>query len=301
MQLTSRGGSTAALIMAMLLWSSAFIVLKNLLAVWGPAQVIFGRMLVASFCFLLLWPWWRRIDYRAGDWRWLALLGITEPCLYFMFEANALRYTSAGQAGMITATLPLLVSLTAFLALGERISGRQFTGFLLAICGVVLLTLAGDNSNAAPNVWLGNMLEFCAMICASGYAIALKRLSSHYSALFLTALQAFVGVLFFGPQAWLEPLPAVYGMTQWLSLLYLGACVTLGAYLLYNWAMTRIPVTQATAYTNLIPVFTLILAMLLLDERMNGWQLLGSAIVLFGVVLSQLPAARSLQTATAES
>ena len=62
MQLTSRGGSTAALIMAMLLWSSAFIVLKNLLAVWGPAHVIFGRMAVASVCFLLLWPYWRRID-----------------------------------------------------------------------------------------------------------------------------------------------------------------------------------------------------------------------------------------------
>ena len=73
MQLTSRGGPTAALILAMLLWSSAFIVLKNLLAVWGPAQVIFGRMLVASLCFVLLWPYWRRITYQAGDWRWLLL------------------------------------------------------------------------------------------------------------------------------------------------------------------------------------------------------------------------------------
>lgn len=301
MQLTSRGGSTAALIMAMLLWSSAFIVLKNLLAVWGPAHVIFGRMAVASVCFLLLWPYWRRIDYRAGDWRWFALLGIAEPCLYFMFEANALRYTSAGQAGMVTATLPLLVSLTAFLFLGERVTGRQFAGFLLAIGGVVLLTFAGDNTAAAPNAWLGNGLEFCAMICASAYSIALKRLSSHYSALFLTALQAFTGVLFFGPQAWFEPRPEVFGLTQWLSLLYLGACVTLGAYLLYNWAITKIPVTQATAFTNLIPVFTLILAMLLLDEHMNGWQLTGSAVVLLGVVLSQLPASQRLQPALANS
>lgn len=40
-----------ALTLAMALWSSAFIALKNILAVWGPGQGYFARMLVASICF----------------------------------------------------------------------------------------------------------------------------------------------------------------------------------------------------------------------------------------------------------
>lgn len=281
-----------ALVLAMLLWSSAFIVLKNLLAVWGPGQVIFGRMLVASLCFVLLWRYWRRIGYLRGDWRWFVAMGLAEPCLYFLFEAHALNYTSAGQAGMITATLPLLVSVTAFLFLGERINYRQLSGFLIALAGVVTLTWSGERSAAAPCAWLGNLLEFGAMLCASGYVIALKHLSSRYSPLFLTALQAFTGVLFFAPLALLEPLPSVVGMPQWLSLLYLGACVTLGAYLLNNWAITRLPVTQASAYSNLIPVFTLFLAYWWLGETMTSLQLLASGVVLLGVIISQQPARR---------
>ena len=276
-----------ALVLAMLLWSSAFIVLKNLLAVWGPGQVIFGRMLVASACFLMLWPFWRNIGYRAGDWRWFIAMGLAEPCLYFLFEAHALNYTSAGQAGMITATLPLLVSITAFLFLGERISRRQLSGFLIAILGVVVLTLSGERTAAAPCAWLGNLLEFGAMLCASGYVIALKHLSARYSPLFLTALQAFTGVVFFAPLALLEPLPSVVGVTQWCSLLYLGACVTLGAYLLNNWAITRLPVTQASAFSNLIPVFTAIFAWFIVSDRLTVRNGIGMAVVIAGLFLSQ--------------
>jgi drug/metabolite transporter (DMT)-like permease len=288
-----------ALILAMALWSSAFIALKNILAVWGPGQVIFARMLVASICFLLLFKYWRRIQYRAGDWRWLLLMSLAEPCIYFSLEANALTHTSAGQAGMVTATLPLMVSFTAFFMLGERISGRQLLGFLVAIVGVVWLTLAGDAQSSAPAPLLGNLLELGAMACASVYAVILKKLSSRYSPLFLTAIQAFTGVLFFGPWAWFEPIPLQLGWQELGYVLYLGACVTLGAYLLNNWAITQLPVTLAAAYSNLIPVFTLLLAYLLLGETMNGEQLLACGLVFVGVLLSQWRPAPMLSKALA--
>ena len=277
----------AALTLAMLLWSSAFIALKNLLAVWGPGQVICARMLVASVCFVLLFKYWRHIRYQAGDWRWLVLMTLTEPCLYFLLEANALNHTSAGQAGMVTATLPLMVSVMAFALLGERVRRVQLLGFLLALAGVVALTLTGDEQPGAPNPALGNLLELGAMACAACYSVILKRLSSRYSPLFLTAMQAFIGVLFFAPLAWYEPMPLQFGLRELGAVLYLGACVTLGAYVLYNWAITQLPVTIASAYTNLIPVFTLFLAYWLLGEAMNTMQLFACSVVLLGVIISQ--------------
>jgi len=68
---------------------------------------------------------------------------------------------------------------------------------------------------------------------------------------------------------------------------YLGACITLGAYGMYTWAVGKVPVALAGAFINLIPLFTLLLAWLLLDERLNATQTAASVLVLGGVLLSQ--------------
>ena len=123
-----------ALTLAMLLWSSAFISLKYLLDYFHPTQIVFIRMLIASGCFLLFGKKLLQFRYEAGDWRWLVVMGIAEPCLYFLFETSALQYTTAGQAGVITATLPLLASVAAFLILKERIGKPQIIGFRCVRC-----------------------------------------------------------------------------------------------------------------------------------------------------------------------
>jgi hypothetical protein len=66
-------------------------------------------------------------------------------------------------------------------------------------------------------------------------------------------------------------------------ILFLGAFVTLGAYLLYNWSVTQVKVTLAAAYVNLIPVFTLLLAYLLLGETLSALQWVACAAVLAGI------------------
>lgn len=283
------GLSMLALTLAMLLWSSAFISLKYLLDYFHPTQIVFIRMLIASGCFLLFGKKLLQFRYEAGDWRWLVVMGIVEPCLYFLFETSALQYTTAGQAGVITATLPLLASVAAFLILKERIGKPQIIGFIIAILGCSGLSLAAQNGEQASNPLLGNTLEFLAMLCGAVYSIAIRKLSTRYSALVLTSFQAFVGVIFFGPLALQHDMPANIPLFHWANFIYLATIVTIGAYWLYNWAISRVPVSLATAYINLIPVFTLLLAFLLLNERLNFWQCLACAAVFVGVVISQLP------------
>jgi drug/metabolite transporter (DMT)-like permease len=278
-----------ALTLAMLLWSSAFISLKYLLDYFHPTQIVFIRMLIASGCFLLFGKKLLQFRYEAGDWRWLVVMGIAEPCLYFLFETSALQYTTAGQAGVITATLPLLASVAAFIMLKERIGKPQIIGFIIAILGCSGLSLAAQNGEHASNPLLGNTLEFLAMLCGAVYSISIRKLSTRYSALVLTSFQAFVGAIFFGPLALQHAMPANIPLFQWGNFIYLATIVTIGAYWLYNWAISRVPVSLATAYINLIPVFTLLLAFWLLNERLNFWQCLACAAVFAGVVISQLP------------
>ncbi|MCO6055638.1 DMT family transporter [Pseudomonas sp. MOB-449] len=280
--------AVACLVFAMALWGSSFIALKLAFQEVAPHWVIFARMALGSVIFLLAWRWRGTLDYRPGDWKYLLALAACEPCLYFIFEALALQHTSASQAGMITALLPLLVAVGAYALLHERITRSTMAGFLLAVVGAVWLSLASESDSHAPQPLLGNFYEFIAMLCATGYTLLLKHLSSRYSAFFLTAMQAFVGSLFFLPLAWAtSPLPESVSALGIGAMIYLGTVVTVGAYGLYNFGVSRLPASQATGFINLIPVFTLAFAWVLLGERLNGEQLLAAGLVFVGVALSQ--------------
>ncbi|WP_144685995.1 DMT family transporter [Desulfobotulus alkaliphilus] len=279
-----------ALVTAMLLWATSFIALKLAFTAYDPMVVIFARMAIASLCFL---PFFFRllpqVRYRKGDWKLLGIMVLCEPCLYFIFEAKALTLTTASQASMITAVLPLLVAIGAMLTLNERVSTRTFCGFALAMSGAVGLSLTGTVSENAPNPLLGNTFEFLAMVCAAAYTLLLKRLSERYPVFLLTGFQAFCGSIFFFPVLFFPgtPLPQTFIPVPALSVFYLGVCITLGAYGLYNYGVSRIPASQASAYVNLIPVFTVFFGWLILGEQFTMPQYFCAALVLSGVAVSQ--------------
>lgn len=286
----ARTTAIAALLLAMLLWSSSFIAMKIALTGYDPMVMIFGRMAIASAIFLAVW---RRnfsgVRYRPGDWKLLGFMTLCEPCLYFVFEAYALKYTSASQAGMIVAMMPLTVAVAARFILKEHMARSAWAGFCLAIAGVAWLSLGGESSENAPDPLMGNMLEVLAMITATGYVISAKRLSATYPPLFITAMQSLVGFVFFLPVLALPgvTLPASFPMIPTLAVLYLGVCITLGAYGLYNFGVSRLPAGQAASYINLIPVLTLLMGRMVLGDTLTPGQYVASLLVLAGVVLSQ--------------
>lgn len=279
----------AGLIAAMILWASSFIALKLAFRSYHPMVVIFGRMAVASLGFLIFAQRLRGQRFRKGDWKPILFMTLCEPCLYFIFEAAALQNTTASQAGMIAAMLPLMVAIAARLVLKERLSRKTYFGFIVAICGAVWLSAAGKPQASAPNPVLGNFLEFIAMICATGYIITLKRLTSRYSPWLLTAFQAFVGSLFYFPLLWL---PSTALPTRWepvgiLAIVYLGIFVSFGAYGLYNLGVSRISVSRASAFVNLIPVFSVLFGWMILGERFSTPQYLAAGLIFAGIYFSQ--------------
>lgn len=284
-----KGKAMAALWAAVFLWASSFVALKLAFQHFDPMVVIFGRMFVASLCFLLVFKNLKHIDYRPGDWKLLLFMGVCEPGLYFIFEALALSYTDASQAGMICALLPLMMAVAARFVLKEQITRRTMSGFALAIVGAITLSAAAETTSTASNPALGNFFEFLAMVCATGYMITLKGLTPRYNPWFLTMIQAFVGAVFYFPLLFLPSttLPTEFSIVPVGAILYLGIFVTISAYGLYNYGMSKIPASQASAFINLIPVFTLVMGWAFLNERLNLIQYAASGLVIAGVFLSQ--------------
>ena len=277
------------LVLAMILWASSFIALKLAFEAYDPLVVIFGRMAVGSLASLFLVRAMKGNVPRKGDLKYIVFMILCEPCLYFLFEARALENTSASQAGMVTAILPLMVAVAASVFLRERVTRKTLAGFFVAISGVCLLSAGGAPSEQAPHPAWGNFLEVLAMACATAYTVTLKKLTEHYRPFFLTALQACAGSVFYLPVLLISgtPVPTEFVLVPAFSILYLGVFVTLGAYGLYNFGVSRVPASQASAYVNLIPVFTVFLGWLILGERFTLMQYSASFLVFAGVFLSQ--------------
>ncbi len=282
--------ATLALILAMVLWASSFIALKFAFRTYDPLVVIFGRMFIASLCFLIVAKRvTKALQYCPGDYKLLLFMVLCEPCLYFLFEAKAVENTTASQAGMITAMLPILVMVAASLFLKEPIGRRSWLGACIAFTGVCFLSLLNAPSDDAPNPLLGNFLEFLAMLCATGYTIALKTLTLRYSPLFLTALQAFAGCLFYFPFLFWPStkLPEALLLGPSLAVIYLGAVITLGAYGLYNYGLKHVAANKAAAFVNLIPIFSVCMGWLFLGETLSQGQIVAGFAIMAGVYLSQ--------------
>jgi drug/metabolite transporter (DMT)-like permease len=282
------------LITAMMVWASSFIALKSAIGPIGPMSVIFGRMFIASLCFLYFIKGFMKLKFTKDDIKYIALMVAFEPCMYFIFEVKALQYTTAGQAGMITSMMPLITAVGAGIFLKELISKKLIIGSLVAVIGAVWLSISASGSESATNPLLGNTLEFFAMVCGAGYAISIRHLTKKFSALFLTAIQAFIGCIFFFPFALWEYNTIVMDFNQeallWIA--YLGVVVTLGGYGLFNYALSRVEASKASMFINLIPVFTLLLAFLILGEKLSFIEMVASVVILSGVFITQIPTER---------
>ncbi len=279
----------AALLATVLFWGTSFVAIRVAVNILPPQAVMFCRMAIA--CMIML-PFSKKLIPKTWHWRDLKLLipmVLLQPCLYFFFESNALKLTTSSQAGVISASVPVLVAIGAWIFLSEKISTRIVSGLFISVTGVMILTVYGKGTMPGDNPLLGNSLEFAAMICAAAYMLLVKLLSRRYNPWTLTGLQFLAGLIFFSPgirhiiaapRVLLQPDLA-------LALIVLGAFASVGAFGLYNWAISQIPATRASAFINLVPVVAVILGWTVLGESLTPGQTAGAVLVGMGVLISQ--------------
>lgn len=277
-----------ALVCAPLIWGGSFSAMRLALRSLNPWSVMWLRMAIAL---ALILPFSRRLSlacYQKGDWRMLLPMVFFQPCLYFVLEAHALQLTTSSQAGVIAAFVPLMVALGAFLVLGEPLGKRTLIGLFLSVTGVVVLSIEGDATGQAANPLVGNILEFLAMACSALNFLIVKRLCDRYNPWLLTAFQVLAGTLFFSPGLFF----LVRDTVAWtprlmLSFLFLGGMVSLGAFGLYNWAMSFVPASKAAIFINMVPVAAVIFGWTLLGESLGVIQCVSAVGVILGVAVSQ--------------
>jgi drug/metabolite transporter (DMT)-like permease len=278
-----------ALATAVLFWGLSFVATKIALQSFSPFCLIFFRFFTAALFFIVLL--WRTgfPSLTKKTLKSLLLLALMQPGLYFLFETFGLQYTSATKTSLIIATIPVVVLVLSTFFLKERLRPINTLGVVVSLAGVALLVFGGRPQTALQGMMIGDMLICGAVLAASIYMIMTRRLGESLSSLQITGMQIIFGALLFLP-FFLWDLPHLDWQSvtkdSLMALIVLTIFATIGAFLCYNFALTRIPAAQAAVCINGIPLVTACGAWVLLGETLTSMQFLGGALVLVAVFLA---------------
>ncbi|MFA4884792.1 MAG: DMT family transporter [Desulfotomaculaceae bacterium] len=283
----NRKRALIALLGAVLIWSSTYVSTKQAMSQVPPTTLAFIRFALAS---LVLFPFYLRDPgcKQPIPWRALALLGFTGAFLYFALQNWGLYYTSVSAGSLIQGGIPVIIALLSIVFLGERINTYRAAGILLAIAGVVGIVFLGGEVQGGSRPILGNLLMLGSSLAWGAYTILNKRFNLNISPVTATLATFLYGLVFMLPFVVMEMRGFNFTLS-WLTVanvLYLGIVAMALPIFLWNYALLYYDASDAGLFINLVPVVSVISAMLFLGERVNAGQLAAGGVVILGVLVS---------------
>jgi drug/metabolite transporter (DMT)-like permease len=201
---------------------------------------------------------------------------------------TALTLAPAGLVALLLYLHPALVAVLAAVLLHERMPPAKVAALVIALIGLTLTVapaLAGQSTDAFPRLSLGIALGMMAAAIYSGYIIVATQLTARVSPLALsTIVVASAAVVFAVAAAILGPhFPR--SLTGWSAAVGIALVSTVAAITLFFAGLARVGPTRASTLSTIEPVFTIVLAWMLLGERVGAVQALGGLLILGAVVM----------------
>jgi drug/metabolite transporter (DMT)-like permease len=283
-----------ALFLTAVLWGGNFTALKYLLERVEPIDALILRVGGAALFFGVILLLDRRARHRIARvdllrFLGLGVLGITVMNLGFVYGQSLIP---AALASLVVTSNPIWTAIISRFIGGEPLTSRKIGGIALAMLGflIVLFLGSGDGAGLGGAQIKGMLLCAIAPFSWAFYTVLSKPLLRTYQPTETAAYTSIGGALGLIPFAFFDRgmtdrLQELNGM-GWLAALYLTALGFVLAYILWYQGLRALSASQAAVYIYLVPVFGLLCAWLILDEAVTRYLVLGAAVILSGVILT---------------
>lgn len=239
-----------------------------------------------------------RRDWAAirTHWRILAFYGVVGFTLFNNLLYLALNYTTAINAAIEQAAMPLFVFVANFILFGIRVTVLQVLGFVLTLVGVVLTATHGNPFGLAQTpLNIGDAIMLAAVAAYGIYSVALARKPQiHWLSLMTaTACFAFAASIPFAVAEWLAGRLILPDAQGWIVSLYVAIFPAIIAQICWVRGLELIGSNRGGVFINLVPIFAAGLAVLILGEQFRLYHAAALVLVVAGVWMSQKQAKRA--------
>lgn len=273
-------------LVCVLVWGSSFIVSKGLMQYLQPVQLMMARFLLAYGALWIVCPRW--YFNLKEEWHFL-LMAVFANTLYYWAENTAITLTQTSNVSILVSTAPIITALMlSALQKDKVLTRKQTVGFFLAFAGVVMVVLNGAVSlHLSP---AGDLLALLAAVSWAAYGILLRSWGGDHDDVLVARKLMFYGIL--------TGLPLLAGSTQpvdisafltfenGLSLVYLAFVGNALCYICWGGAVRAIGVLSANLYLYMIPLVTLLISGLVLQETITLMGLAGMVLVTVGMIIA---------------
>ena len=283
------------LILCALFWGGTFIAGRMTAQSLPHMTIATGRFLVATVILLF-------IAYRVegglprltrNQFFSTLALGLTGVSIYNIFFLAALERMPAGKTALLVALSPILTGICVSLILKERLGVYRWGGLILAFIGVITIVTKGDVLHATESIlssfgW-GEFFMMIAIVSWVAYTLISRFTLKGLSPIAATTYATIFGAMVLMVGAAFEIPELNRSMLTWKNagaIFYLGSLGSAIAFIWYSEGVKTIGPARTVAFTNLVPVFGVLLGFLVLSEPILLSMIIGGGIVIAGVTLT---------------
>ncbi len=278
------------LVVPPLLWAGNALVGRAVVGRMDPVELSFWRWLVAL---AVLLPFTARslaahARTLVAHWPAVTVMGLCSVGAYNTLLYMAMHTTTAINATLMGACMPLLILVLARLWLNDPIRPAQMVGIAVSACGMLAVVTRGDPARLLGLALTpGDGLMVLATLAWAVYSVMLRRFALPVPGITLLTAFIVVGLAALTPFYLIigAPLPRGDGWT-WAAILYTGLFASLVAFHFWNRGVAAVGAATAGQYSYLIPLFTALMAIPLLGEQFHWYHALGGGLIFAGLFLA---------------
>jgi len=268
------------------LWGTGFLLGKFALRELQVPHMIMYRLLLACVGFVPVLLS-RSVRVQRQDWRTVIIAGVFGVPLVYLIQFEGLARTTVAHASLMVATMPILLGVGAALLARERVPLRRWMLLLISAIGALLIVSgSAAGGEARGPTALGDGLVVLSLLAGVGWVMTSKHLMARYDPIGVGALVTVIGtvplVIWVLSVNGVPPVHLTVG--AWAPLVVQGLFATTAANLLWNWGVSRVPMSEAGVFVNLEPVVGTLLGMIVLGDRL-GWSGVAGALLIIGAAV----------------
>ncbi|MFI8707873.1 DMT family transporter [Bacillus sp. NPDC077411] len=275
------------LLITSLLWGGNFVVGKSLVGHASPMTLTTLRWGIAVIClFPIVWLKEKKLFPPKEAILPLFLMGVTGVVFFNIFQFWALEHTSATNVGLISTLNTISIAACSALFLKEKINIWQITSMIISFFGVTLVLSKGKiDALFSLHFNIGDWWMMAAVCVWGIYSVCSRWATKKTTPMMSTLYSGIFGIIILIPFNISDFTISNVNASFLGSILYTGVISTVLCMVFWNIGVQKLGATTAGIFLNFNPIFTAILAFLLLGEQMTWIQIVGSMIVIGGCYL----------------